>query len=326
MLFRHGSGFSSNRKGPAVTFLLLGGIVLLLLASPLGRTLPLQVRNLSGSPDQELPDEADNDDKASHISGLGVVQPVGDVRTIFANDSRNAHAVVEDLFVDQGESIEKEEVIAYLKGFKKAQTMLVGLQQTMPSLETLVSLRRQELRRSQMLLREGAGTEEETRLREIDLQSTIRERQQLVAEISNAKQDLADLTVRAPVSGVVLKINTREGERISPDNGLMIIAPSSDIEIKAEIYENKAALISIGDQAEITSQYGSFEKTIAGRVTFVGDSVNHSSLRSVNPRQEIDARVVDVHILVDPSGQSSLRRLVGSTVVIQITKQHARND
>ena len=171
-----------------------------------------------------------------------------------------------------------------------------------------------------MLFHEGAGTEETTRLRKIDLHSTIREHQQLIAEINNARQGLEDLTVRAPASGMVLKVNTREGERISPENGLMIIAPSSDIEIRAEIYENKASRISVGDPVEIKSQYGAFQNTITGRVTSIGEIVNHSSLRPVNPRQEIDARVIDVYILVDASGQKLLRKLVGSTVIVTATR------
>ncbi len=78
------------------------------------------------------------------------------------------------------------------------------------------------------------------------------------ANVSNLQSQLAKSVVYSPISGVVVKQNSKIGEIASPSVILMSVISDSKYEIEANVPESDIAKIKTGNKAEITlDAYGS---------------------------------------------------------------------
>lgn len=256
--------------------------------------------------------------KKSLSGGLGVIEPTGNLRTIYQSAGFRPNVSVEKLFIDEGTRVAAGEVLAHLSGFANAKTKLNGLILQRIQEYKLYDLSRYEVSRQTRLASLGASTDEVKRSKMLEMERIMREIVRLDADITNTKADLNDLEVKSPINGTILKLNAREGEHISPVSGLLILAPSTEIQIRAEIYENNIQHIMIGDRATITSQHRAFPGIVVCRVKRINSLVESTSLRPTDPRRISDARVVKVILEVPKSNQSLLSTYVGSTVNVAI--------
>jgi HlyD family secretion protein len=62
-------------------------------------------------------------------------------------------------------------------------------------------------------------------------------------------------TITAPISGTVLGLNIKQGERIGsmqmPGSELMRIADMKNIEVRVDVNENNVIKVSVGDSADV---------------------------------------------------------------------------
>jgi HlyD family secretion protein len=118
------------------------------------------------------------------------------------------------------------------------------------------------------------------------------------AEAAAAAAAIAQLTIRAPISGTVLQINAKPGELAGPSNAqpLLIIGDVSALRVRAELDERDLGEIKVGQPAVIRTD--AFRgRDFAGKVSFIAPIVEPGRISARGQRNVTDVDVVEV--LVD---------------------------
>jgi HlyD family secretion protein len=154
-------------------------------------------------------------------------------------------------------------------------------------------------------------------VRPVDLRSAEAEIARAQAAAQQARADLEMSYVRSPIAGEVFKIQTKPGE--APSNqGILEIAQNDQMMAVAEVYESDISKVKVGQVVEIKSESGSFGGKIQGRVVQVGLQVAKKDVLKTDPAADVDSRVVEVKIAIDPAQNSLIRSLTYSKVEVKI--------
>jgi len=98
------------------------------------------------------------------------------------------------------------------------------------------------------------------------------------ATVSAATEVADRIPARAPIGGVVLERLVTPGTAVTPGTPLFVVSDLGTLWVLAEIDERRIAQVAVGQPAAIrVSAYP--DDTFAGRVTFVGDTVNPRTRR-----------------------------------------------
>ncbi|MEO1138474.1 MAG: HlyD family efflux transporter periplasmic adaptor subunit [Pseudomonadota bacterium] len=136
-----------------------------------------------------------------------------------------------------------------------------------------------------------------------------------LAEQSQAERDVEKAFVRAPITGTVLDIHARPGERPDTD-GVLDLGDTTQMTIEAEVYQTMIGRVAIGDPVTATAAAVSGE--LVGQVNAIGLEISRQSITSDDPAANTDARVVDVIISLDDASSAKARRLTNLQVVTRI--------
>ncbi len=123
------------------------------------------------------------------------------------------------------------------------------------------------------------------------------------ARVHEAEAQLAKTTVRAPLAGTILRVVRRPGESVlleGPDGGhLVTIADLSVLRVRADVDERDVARLRPGQQAWVTADaYG--ERRFTGRVIRVSDMLGRKNVRTDEPTEKVDTKVLETLIELDP--------------------------
>jgi HlyD family secretion protein len=154
-------------------------------------------------------------------------------------------------------------------------------------------------------------------VRPVDLRSAEAEIAKAQAAARQAQADLELAYVRSPIAGEIFKIQTKPGE--APGNqGILEIAQNDQMMAVAEVYESDIGKVKVGQIAEINSESGSFVGKIQGKVVQVGLQVAKKDVLKTDPAADVDSRVVEVKIVIDPAQTNLIRGLTYSKVEVKI--------
>jgi HlyD family secretion protein len=129
----------------------------------------------------------------------------------------------------------------------------------------------------------------------------------LQAQVERASAELDLAVVRAPISGRVLDVHAREGERVGAD-GIAELAQTDAMYAVAEVYETDVQRVRVGQRATVTS--AAMPQAVSGTVDRIGLKIGKKDVLSVDPAAKTDARVVEVRIrLDDPTEVAGLTNL-----------------
>lgn len=110
-------------------------------------------------------------------------------------------------------------------------------------------------------------------------------------------------TVKAPMSGTVLGLSVKKGERINAmSSDLMRIADLSTLEVRVDVNENNIIKVSIGDSADVEVEAYNGRK-FKGVVTTIA---NGSGKRDAQSFLSADVTNYEVHIRLLPSSYNDL--------------------
>jgi RND family efflux transporter MFP subunit len=99
---------------------------------------------------------------------------------------------------------------------------------------------------------------------------------QAQAAVDQARQNVAETTVLAPVSGVITAKNYDVGAQVGPQTAVATIAsPQTDVEVS--VPQSQMEGISVGKPAQITANGVQNGQPIAGKVTNVAPNANTTS-------------------------------------------------
>ncbi|MGK7924406.1 MAG: ABC exporter membrane fusion protein [Spirulina sp.] len=138
------------------------------------------------------------------------------------------------------------------------------------------------------------------------------------AAVRQAEEELELSVVRSPVDGQVLEINTRVGEVTVTEEGIMAIGKTDRMVVVAEVYESDIGRVRLDRTAIITSENGSFEGEIRGKVSNIGLQIGKRDVLDTDPAADVDARVVEVDILLDPEDSRKVSGLTNAKVFVEI--------
>jgi len=145
----------------------------------------------------------------------------------------------------------------------------------------------------QQIKQAKATLEKIAEVRPVDVEAAQAEVDKAVAGVKKAEADLAEVYIRAPMTGRILEIHARPGEAVG-DKGIVDLGQTDQMEVVAEVYQTDIGKIRQGQQAIIKSE--SFPGEIRGTVRLVGLQVTQQEVTSGEPGENLDRRIVEVRI------------------------------
>ncbi|MEL7034892.1 MAG: efflux RND transporter periplasmic adaptor subunit [Cyanobacteria bacterium J06592_8] len=140
-------------------------------------------------------------------------------------------------------------------------------------------------------------------VRPVDVQIAQAEVDRAIAAVRQAEASLAQAYVRSPQEGVVMDIHTRAGEVVASE-GIVEIGRTQQMYAIAEVYQSDIQKIQPGQTAKISSD--ALPETLNGTVERINQKVQRQNVINTDPSENIDGRVVEVHIRLDePSSQTA---------------------
>lgn len=173
------------------------------------------------------------------------------------------------------------------------------------------------------LLKERANLKVLQEVRSVDVEIAKAELEQALIQVQQRKAELDDTQVRVPVAGQILRINTQVGERVNVEEGIAELGRTKQMYVMAEVYETDIGKVRIGQSATIFSEYGGFQSQLQGKVTQIGLQIGKTRLNQNdnNPNTDVNARVVEVKIRLNPKDSSKVAALTGMQMRVRIDVQ-----
>lgn len=108
--------------------------------------------------------------------------------------------------------------------------------------------------------------------------------------------------VRAPIGGVVLRRHKQAGESVavdSPGAAVVTIADTTSLRVRVDVDERDVAAVYVGQRAWVTADaYGPTRFT--GRVIRVGSMLGRKNVRTDEPSEKVDTKVLETLVELDP--------------------------
>jgi len=133
-------------------------------------------------------------------------------------------------------------------------------------------------------------------IRPTDVQVAQANLQSAKASVQQAQAELNLSSIRSPINGQVLKINTWTGEIID-NKGILELGQTQQMYVVAEVYETDITKVRLGQTVIITSE--AFTGKIKGTVADIGLQVGRQNIFNTNPGSNTDNRIVDVKIRIN---------------------------
>jgi ABC exporter DevB family membrane fusion protein len=126
------------------------------------------------------------------------------------------------------------------------------------------------------------------------------------ARFQEARLTLAKATIRAPIAGVVLHRFQHTGELVSPESApIVTLADASELRVRAEVDEDDVASVRPDQKAYVTAQaYG--DRRFAGHVIRIAGVLGKKNVKTGDPAERADTKVLETLIELDPGAQLPL--------------------
>ncbi|AFY53582.1 ABC exporter membrane fusion protein, DevB family [Rivularia sp. PCC 7116] len=207
------------------------------------------------------------------------------------------------------------------------QTAKQQLNQARANLDRIEASRKQQLSEARANLNriQSSGSEQIkeaqatlnqiSEIRPVDVRATQTEVDDAKATLKQAQTDLEQAYIRAPMAGQILNIHTRVGEQISSE-GIVELGKTQQMMVVAEVYQTDIEQVKLGQKASITGQ--AFSGKLQGEVSQIGLKINRQNVFSNQPGENLDRRVVDVKILLNPEDSNRVAGLTNLQVQTEI--------
>ena len=125
--------------------------------------------------------------------------------------------------------------------------------------------------------------------------------------------------VKSPTEGQILNINARPGELVNSEDGVVEIGQTDRMMAIAEVYESDIHQVKLGQLATIKSESGAFSGEILGQVEQIGLRIGKKTVFTTDPAADVDSRVVEVKIRLDPQTSDRVSTLTNSKAIVKIS-------
>ncbi|MBD2152108.1 ABC exporter membrane fusion protein [Pseudanabaena sp. FACHB-1277] len=185
-----------------------------------------------------------------------------------------------------------------------SQTVLDSYRLRVETLQGQLLQAQQQIQQAEFQLKQSQGLLSSVReVRPTDIQLAEAQLQTAIVNVKRAEVDLDLAQVRAPIDGQVIKINTKTGEVVSLENGVIDLGNTNQMYVVAEVYETDIGRVKVGQAAAIASE--AFDGEITGKVESIGLRIAKNDVLGTDPAAKIDVRVIEVKIKLDDSKKVS---------------------
>ena len=281
---------------------------------------PLSVVVITGCSNKDLKEIKtiyDNEyvEKIQGVAALGQLNPLGEVRKLAAPISgRGGTPRLSKLLVNEGESINKNQILAVFDNRPKLEANLQTAQANLNILKSEIRIKKREINRYQTLIDKGAVASIILDQMKDDLLISETKIIKLRSSIDAIKIDLEQTQLKSPIDGIVLQILVREGER-SNSSGVMNVGANQLMEALIEVYESDIDRVQIGQDVDLISENGGFNGSLRGQVSLISPQVRQRRVLSTDPTGDADSRVVEVRVKLDNSSAKKVSHLTGMKVI-----------
>jgi len=180
-------------------------------------------------------------------------------------------------------------------------------------------LQRIQTTSQQQLQQAKATLAQITEVRGVDVEAAKAEVNRAIAAMNQAKVHLQQAYVRwpkelrgsSPQDAQVFEIHTHPGELVSTD-GIVDIGQTNQMYVVAEVYESDISRVKPGQKVRIIGDYLPVE--MQGTVERKGLQIRRQNVVNTDPASNIDNRVVEVHIRLDPTSSQKAADLTNMQV------------
>ncbi len=152
-----------------------------------------------------------------------------------------------------------------------------------------------EMRRQQYLVTADRSRKEDVAIALANLEHARAQEREAMSYVDKT-------VLRAPIDGMVLKIHRRKGEAVSEffESGVLTVGDMSGLRLRADVDERDIALVRVGQKAYATADaFG--ERKFPGRVERVGSMLGRKNLRTDEPTERVDTKILEVLISFEDS-------------------------
>ncbi len=213
---------------------------------------------------------------------------------------------------DRYRSLYQEGAISASEGDRKRLTRDTAQQSLQEAQVTLAQIRStspNEVNKARATLAQIAE------VRPVDLRSAQAEVNRAIAARDQAKASFDQTLVRSPINGEVLYVHTRAGEVTSAD-GIVEIGQTQHMQAIAEVYQSDVIKVRPGQRVRVTSNAISGELT--GTVERIGSQVRRQTIVNTDPSTNIDARVIEVHAILDEASSQKAAKFTNLQIQVVI--------
>jgi HlyD family secretion protein len=153
-------------------------------------------------------------------------------------------------------------------------------------------------------------------VRAVDINPAQAEVNVAIANLRQAQTELEQSYIRAPQWGRILKVHTRVGERVTESIGIADLAPTQIMMVIAEVYQSDIHKVRVGQKVAIIGD--SLPNKLAGTVTQKGEQIIRQTVFSNQPGENLDRRVVEVKVRLNPDDTQQVVTLTNLQVRVEI--------
>ena len=266
-------------------------------------------------------------DTKQGIGALGRIEPRSRVIKVSHNAGPEGARVAQLLF-QEADSVQAGEKLAVLSDHvkRKAEVQAAGtrikvLEAQRAVEQVALTFNKKEHLRHQSL-DPGAVSISLVDEKRLAYEQSLADPKRLSAEITRAQAEqkiaeaeLDNTLITAPITGTVVKIFARQGERIG-DNGLLQIADLSQLDVVAEVYESELPQVKIGQTGCITAT--GFKRSYRAKVRELGFLVRKNDLNDTDPLADRDNRIIEVRLTLEPEAVADLQHQIFRQVKVRI--------
>ena len=259
--------------------------------------------------------EQENIPSLKGVAALGQLSPAGEVRKLASPVSQfGTFPRVIELFVKEGDYVEKNTVLATFENREKLKSDLEKKEYLLETNDLEISLKEDQIKRFKLAIEKNAYSEIQFSQRKDEL---LKLKKQKIINLADRKAILIDLSnsqLRSPINGYILSINTRVGER-SNSEGVLDIGASQNMEATIEVYESDIDRVFLNQRVELTSENGGFEDKLFGSVLRINPRVKQRKVLSTDPTGDADARVIEVLVKLNKDSIEKVKTFAGMKVI-----------
>ena len=254
-------------------------------------------------------------DKLESVAALGQLNPLGEVRKLAApNSGKGGTPRLSKLFIGEGDSVNKEQILAVFDNRPKLEANLKSAQANLNILMSEISIKKREINRYQTLVDKGAVARIVLDKMKDDLSISETRILKLKSAIDAIEVDLEQTQLKSPIDGIVLQILVREGERPN-SSGVINVGANQLMEALIEVYESDIDRVQIGQAVDLISENGGFDGSLRGQVSLISPQVRQRRVLSTDPTGDADSRVVEVRVKLDNASAKKVSHLTGMKVI-----------